>query len=522
MNQIIGRLAASVVAGLLIALAFPPTGIWPLAIVGVAAFSLVVAGQRVRWALLYGFVAGFSTFAVLVRWLSVVGTDAWLALAAFSAGSLAVCGAATALVIRGRLWPWSVGLVWVAQEAVRDRIPLGGWPWGRLAFSQSEAPWLPIANLGGTVALTFAVATSGGWLAWAAINRRDVVPAGITLVALVCAPWLAGLWPLPAAGQGSTGQPSSAVVAVVQGDVPATGLGFANAGQRREVLDNHVRQTLALAGEVAAGRTPQPDAVIWPENASDLDPYTQPDARSAITAAARAVQAPILVGAVITNRADPTTVLNVGIVWVPQEGPTDQYIKQHPVPFGEYVPFRDLLADRIDRFALIERDFAAGDSNGVLAVGPVVLGDVICFEVAYDELVRDTVLAGARMLAVQTNNATYTGTGQSEQQLAMARIRAVEHGRSVVVAATNGISAMMLPDGVTVGQLAESTSGWLVEELPLRDDFSIADRTGWWPELIAWTLATLITVRGLFRPVRVWRSDTRESGEVIRRVDMEG
>ena len=133
------------------------------------------------------------------------------------------------------------------------------------------------------------------------------------------------------------------------------------------------------------------------------------------------------------------------------------------------------------------------------------MGDIICFEVAYDDLVRETVVAGARMLAIQTNNATYTGLGQSEQQLAMAQIRAVEHGRATAVAATNGISAIFAPDGEITGSLPEQSAGWLVQQLPLRDAISISDRIGFWPEVAAGlaTLALLImgfrTQPGVFR-----------------------
>ena len=129
-------------------------------------------------------------------------------------------------------------------------------------------------------------------------------------------------------------------------------------------------------------------------------------------------------------------------------------------------------------------------------VGPVLLGDIICFEVAYDDLVRDTVQAGARMLAVQTNNATYSGLGQSEQQLAMTRIRAVEHGRATVVAATNGISAVFQPDGTMTASLPERTAGWLVPVLPLRESLSVADRVGFWPEVVAGAVLVWLFIAG--------------------------
>ncbi|MDV7390524.1 nitrilase-related carbon-nitrogen hydrolase, partial [Arthrospira platensis SPKY1] len=95
----------------------------------------------------------------------------------------------------------------------------------------------------------------------------------------------------------------------------------------------------------------------------------------------------------------------------------------------------------ISRFERIPKDFDRGDRPGILQLGPVVVGDVICFEISYDGLVRQTVRAGARVIVVQTNNATYGGTSQPAQQIAMSQLRAVEHGRDVLVAATSGITA---------------------------------------------------------------------------------
>ncbi len=501
------RTGAAAASGAAIAAAFPPLGLWPLAAFGVAGLALTVGGVRLRAALGYGLVAGCVCFGWTVQWISVVGWDAWVALTLFTALPISATAGAMCLAMRLPGWPWLLGAVWVAQEAVRGRVPLGGWPWGRLAHGQADAPWLPLAAIGGTALLTFAVAVCGGLLAWAWLRLRDGARrrAAAVVAAVAAVPLLAALVPLPADGQ-EDGGPAAAVVAVVQGDVPNTGLGFADRTNRRAVLDNHVQQTFALAQAVAAGDAPAPDAVIWPENASDLDPFAAADARTAIGAAAKAIAAPILVGAVITNPDDPTTVKNVGIVWDPTQGPGQMYVKQHPVPFGEYVPLRPLLTRLIGRFDLVPRDFVAADEPGVLDVGPVRLGDIICFEVAYDDLVRDTVLAGARMLAVQTNNATYTGSGQSEQQLAMARIRSVEHGRSVAVAATNGISALYLPDGSTAGLLGESTSGWLTTSLPLRDSITLADRLAFWPEAVAVAAAALIVLFGLRREPSVRRA----------------
>ena len=480
------RLLLVAVSGLLLALAFPPVGASLLAPVAVALF--VLASFRVtawRGALL-GAIQGALTFGILLRWMSLVGADAWLLLTALCTLWIALVGVGQALVTRIRWWPLWVACVWVLQEALRDRIPLGGFPWGRLAFAQTATTLTPWAAIGGAPAVTFMTALAGAVLAFVilAIRHRQrgwpqwvVAGAGGLLAIALCGL----LIPRPSLGEGAGG-PATAVAAVIQGGVPSTGMSVTD--ERREVLERHLAQTLALAEAVAKGEVPQPDVVIWPENAVDIDPYRDTALAEDITAAARAVNAPVVIGAIIDAPGDPTMIANAGIVWDPVTGPGDAYLKRHPVPFGEYIPFRSLIAPLVGRLDRVPRDMRPGDSPGILRAGDVVLGDVICFEVAYDEVVTDAVTAGGRVIVVQSNNATFAGLGQPEQQVAMSRLRAVEHGRAVLVAATTGITAVIAPDGSVVSEISEGDVGYLVESVPLRTTLSVSDRLGWAPEAI--------------------------------------
>ncbi|PWW24317.1 apolipoprotein N-acyltransferase [Geodermatophilus normandii] len=271
---------------------------------------------------------------------------------------------------------------------------------------------------------------------------------------------------------------------MIQGDVPQAGLDF-NA-RRRAVLDNHVQQTISLAAAVAAGDRAQPDLVVWPENSSDIDPYLNEDAARQISRAAEVVGAPILVGAVVEGPG--RFISNTGIVWDPETGPGDTYVKRHPVPLAEYVPARGFFRLFSDKVDLVRRDFAHGTEVGVLEMGGARVGDVICFEVVYDSLVADTVEAGAGMLVVQTNNATFGFTDESEQQLAASRLRAVEFGRTVVVAATSGISAVVAPDGSLARRSELFTPAVFVEDVAQRDSTTLAERLGAAPE---WVLTAL-------------------------------
>ena len=479
---------AAVAAGLILVAAFPPIDLWWVAPFGVALLALATH-RRGFWAGAgLGTLAGLAFLVPLLSWAGLQVGSVWLFLPAGFAPFFGLAGGLSALasplVDRWR-WSWPVvtGAMWVLQEALRDRVPFGGFPWGRLAFSQGDSPLLALAALGGAPLVTFAVAAVGGLVVLAVHSGiRWAAARALGLAVLIVV--LPLLMPL-----GGAAGPSL-TVAVVQGNVPRLGFDF-NA-QRRAVLDNHVNATLALAREVAAGQRPRPDLVVWPENASDIDPLANADAKARITEAANAIGVPILVGGLLDGPGN--RVRNVGMVWEPGMGPSQTYVKRHPVPFAEYVPFRDIVRMITDKVDLVRSDFVAGTEPGVLRIGRAIVGDVICFEVAYDEVVRDTVTGGANLLVVQTNNATFN-EAEARQQLAMVRLRAVEHGRYGVMASTVGVSAVVDPAGSIFDATSFNTQDVRVREVRLISARTIATRLGAVPELamVAVALAAVVT-----------------------------
>ena len=490
------RTALAVLCGLLLALAFPPYGLWPLSVLAVAGLSLLSHRRTARQAAWSGFAFGAPFMLWLLYWLNVIGLDAWLLLALFEALFVALMAAGLALTSRLRAWPLWTACLWVTQEWARDRVPLGGFPWGRLAFANTSSPFTPLAALGGAPLVTFAVALSGALLAAAALAvvgarrggaarpaRWGVRPAACAALALICAV-IGYTVPLPTAGDTKDG-PASTEIAVIQGNVPHAGMNFL--GRPMQVLEYHVAETEKLAAEIKAGRAPQPDLVIWPEDSSDVDPYATPAAGALIQQTVDEMGVPILVGALVDGPG-PDHVRNEGIVWSPTTGPGAHYTKQHLVPFGEYVPYRTLLTKYFSELQRIPVNFYPGDTTGILQMGPARIGDVICFEVAYDGIVHDAVAKGGRLLVVQTNNATYEHTDQPDQQFAMSRLRAVETGRAVAIAATSGISAIIAPNGQVEERTQLATAAELEAKVPLRDGLTLADRVGAAPE---WILAAV-------------------------------
>jgi apolipoprotein N-acyltransferase len=277
-----------------------------------------------------------------------------------------------------------------------------------------------------------------------------------------------------------TGGPT-ATVAAIQGNVPHA-MNLPDLLRASTVTANHAAATERLAAQVRAGTRPAPNLVIWPENSTDLDPRLFAPAYATIWSAVTAIHRPVLVGEVLQNPQR-----NVGQLWTPAQGPGPLYVKRQLVPFGEYIPFRGLLAHITSLVALQPHNFTAGHRAVIFHVGKIRLGDVICYEVGFDNLVSSEVTAGANLLAVQTNDATFEVDGQrgeSLQQLAMARIRAVESDRAVVVTSTTGVSAIIAPNGAVLARTGTWRQAILDEKVPLVSTTTPADRIGQWPELL--------------------------------------
>lgn len=509
--------------GLLLDTAFPGIGAWPLALLAPVLLLLGTRGRSGRTGYGLGVLFGLGFMVPHLQWSGTfVGALPWLSLATLEALILGLVGllwpACWRLAARrGLAWslPLTTAAVWLAVEALRARAPFGGFPWGRLAFSQSESPLVWLAPLGGAPGVGFAVIAVAGCLAMTVVallrsGRRRSIQA---LIPIIVVGLLLPL--LIAAGQlaGRTARPGDATItlAAIQGNVPQAGLDF-NA-QRRAVLDNHAEVTRGLADRIATGEAPEVDLVMWPENASDIDPLRNADAAGVISAAADAIDAPVLVGAVLREPGDNLT--NAILLWQPGTGyqgdDSGRYAKQKPAPFAEYIPYRSFFRAITPLVDEVPRNFVPGPGPRLLSAGSAAVGPVICFEVADDGVVGGQVRLGADLLAVPTNNATFGLSDESTQQLAMTRFRAVEHGRTAVQVSTVGVSAIVYPDGSQSRTTALFTADALVADVPLRSGLTPATRLGPWPELVTATAVAMAALLLLARQVAARVSQSRRA-----------
>ena len=482
------RSAIALVAGLLLALAFEPVGLsWPVPL-AVAGYVVSVHGLPARRAWVPGLLFGIAFCYVLMFWMRVIGVDAWLALSGLEAAFYGLLGPAVTVLARLRFAPVWIAIAWTAMEAIRSTWPFGGMPWGRLGYATADTPWesaLPYVGMSG---LTLLLALLGATLAWV------VVRAGTTrLVAAGAAVALLAVTLVPALTPYSADVDGERTVALVQGNVPGDGSDILL--DHRQVTRNHVTATEQLAADVAAGERAAPDFVVWPENSTAVDPFLDLGVNDGIRGAVRSIGVPVLVGGIVDAGRDHF--LNQGIVWTPEVGPGDRYSKRHPVPFGEYIPWRSIFEDNFGRLRRIPRDMKAGVRSEPLRIADTLVADAICFDVAYDDGIHEQLRNGAELVVVQTSNASFIHTAQIDQQFEITRLRALETGRHVVVASTNGVSGVITPDGTVLDTAAPRTQEVLLETVGLSTELTPAVRIGPWLGRGCVAVTALALVSGL-------------------------
>lgn len=498
----------AIVGGVITDTAFPQRSWWPMAMLGVALLVLALRRDSARWAAAVGFLWGLAFFLPHIWWANdAVGVIPWVALSVAEAGIVAAVCAAWVWIRRGTLVDRLVlaqsvlfGIVWAVGEQVRQVWPFGGFPWGRLAFSQTDSPLLRLASLGGAPLVSAVVAALGFLLASVVVTLRRADTVRLIGAPAAVAAVVAGSLLVPLGTNASAG---TMRVGAVQGNVAEPGLGaFANA---YEVLTNHVEGTEALAEEVGPGGV---DMVIWPENSSDYNPRVYEDARVLVERAVDAVGVPLLFGTDRYAEAgdEPGAVdarYNEMVLWLPGEGPVFAYAKQIPAAFAEYIPMRNIARIFSSAVDLVSVDMARGTEIAVVPVPiasldrDVPVGTIICFEVAYDALIREATLGGAEVLFVPTNNASFGYTAESEQQLAMSRFRAVEHGRATIQISTVGVSGVIAPNGVLLQTTDLFTAEHLAATVPLRTELTISDRLGDAPIVVLTLLTALALLTGI-------------------------
>lgn len=492
--------ALATAGGALTALAFPPFDLPWLAPGGLALLVLVLREVKPTRAALFGFAYAAVFLGVTLWWLAdAISPYAWAGIVTVQGAWGALTAVSISRVRRLRGWPLWVACLFTAGESARAAVPWGGLPWGRLGYSAVDAPWSVWVPVLGVAATGTMVALLGCLLA----SVMEHVSRGTPTTGLLPAAAAVGLVALPTM-VGAILPPTldsdeqDARIAVVQGELPGSG---------RDVASNHRLLTETLAEttrQLATSDTGRPalDLVVWPENATAVDPMNDPVARAAARRALQATQSPLLMGAVV-DAPDPRLALNQSLLWAGNRVRA-RYTKQRLVPFGEYVPLRPLAERLSDRVAAIPRDMLAGAPAEPLRVGSFSVATALCFDVAYDDVLRRQVSQGAEVVTVQTSNAMFLGTAQLEQQWQVTRARALELGRSIVVSSVNGISGAIAPDGSVIERLKVGTAGSIALDVRLESSKTWAVRLGSTPLRLIWAIGLVVLLISLIQDRRAW------------------
>ena len=410
--------------------------------------------ERTERRLLSAYAFAFTFNAILLHWTSTyVGSTPWIIL------SLGLSIFYLPLALVGRWGIAAYPLIFVALEEVRNRFPFGGFGWARIAYSQADSPYAAIASRGGVISLSAITVLVASFIFFA-VNKK------VKLVFLV--PLITLLIPNNIATINQTS------VLMVQGNVPELGLEF-NA-RAKQVFNNHVDET-----KRALAKNQEIDFIVWPENAVDVDPYTNKDVYEQL----ETFDEPLIIGAIV-GKGDK--LLNTSILW--GEKTQDIYVKQHLTPFGEYIPLRS-LAKKISPLVNQVDDFSPGNQQKIFTIGPAKVAPVICFELLDDEILTKAAKS-SNLLVVQTNSATFGTSAESAQQLSITRIRAIEHSRNVVSVSTTGISAVIDFNGKILNQTSMGTAEHVFAEVGLIEQSSPRDRFGDWAGVF--TLIWLLVV----------------------------
>jgi apolipoprotein N-acyltransferase len=447
-------LALAAGAGGAWALAAPPRGWWPLLPLGAGLLAIALAGLDLRSRLGLGAVTGLALYGTTLPWLTDFSPPGYVIMVALQTGLLA---GAAALAVR---W-WALPGALVLLEAAQSRFPLGGFPLPGLAHSQPDGPFVLAAPLGGALLVT-GLAVAAGVAAAALVlvrgMRRRVAASAAALVAT--------LLPLGVGAAVSTTPAGALDAAVVQGGGPR--------GTRAVFTDpaDVTARHLAVLDTVSGS----PDLVLLPEGVVVVDaPLARTTDSGRLSERARQLSSVLVVGVV---EGEPDGFRNAAVAYAPDGRLVDRYEKEHRVPFGEYIPARNLLSKFTDATALVPKDAIVGRGTARLQLPRTVAGVVISFEVFFADRVREAVGGGGQLVLVPTNASSYVGEEVPAIELAAARLRAREFGRAVLQAAPTGYSAIVLPDGRVSARSELGAPALLRERVPLRTGLTPFARLG--------------------------------------------
>lgn len=468
---------------LLFAAVFPPLGLWPLAFVALAPLiRLTASSGSPGKAFRLGFVFGFIFFSLVLHWLAptvrTFGGLPWpAALGALGllASYLALYPALFSLLIqkihqRGGSLFLAAPAIWTGLEYIRAQL-LSGFPWALTGHGLAPIPLLiQSADTGGVYLLSFALLVMNTALAFP--GKAFKYPAAA--LALWLCLGLYGHIRITELESRLNEAPRLAV-GILQGCMPPDQKW--DPDFQAYTLERY--QDLILKDLTANPPSGETRLFLWPETATPFYLFSEEAPTKKLLNIIRDSEVHHLVGspAYALDFQKKLSLFNASYLIDPSGRLLSRYDKAHLVPFGEYVPLKDFFPF-LEKIIVPAGYFTAGTRPPVLRLQNTGLAPLICFESVFPYISRKAVLAGAELLAVQTNDAWFGRSGGPRQHLDFSIFRAVEFRRSVVRSANTGISALILPTGILAKESPMDVPYVLHGKAPLLSGQTIYARMG--------------------------------------------
>ncbi len=509
-----GWLGVGLACGGLVGLSIPPFGWWPLGWLGFAVLAVALPGRPVRARVALGAGLGVGQFVIGLWWVQQFSIPGYLALVVAGAFYFAL---AVALVPSDRRQCVAIALpaTMILAEWVRDRYPLGGFPLGAASLGQAAGPLAPSVRLGGSLLLMGVMVLAGvagaelwwaarGWLAvrspWRGVAARreaalSTFAALMVLLVTIGIPLVAALSP-----SGAGGRSAPIRVALVQG----------GGSRGTRAIDSDPDAVFNRHLSASSGLTGPLDLVVWPEGMLQANqPYSTTTEASEVAALATRLNATVMVG--VDQVLGHGRYRNEVVAWGPDGQVVGTYVKDHLVPFGEYIPLRSVV-QRYFNVSDVPYDGVPGKTPGFMSTPAGPLGMMISYEVFFDGRARGAVNAGGQVLVVPTNTSSYRGTEVATQQVAAARMRAEETGRWLVQVTPTGYTAVISPDGGVVRMSSLDEQVLVYATVPLRTGKTVYVRFGDTPVVAIALVGVAVAWLVVLVPARHRRGERTRSG----------
>ena len=490
----------AIIAGLLYFLSFPPYDFWYLIFPALYLFYYSLLSSKKSF--LSGFIFGCVAYGVILLGIQSIGLEAWIPLT-FLMGLM--YGVFSKLFSYLNTKSGNNFYVLLAALAVFDLIrayfPFGGFPWGFpstvLLTGPIDSPLffevpLTFRNFGPTgsslllQSLPLVIALGVFSKSKPKNYLKDYSIFLLIIFTIFISNYVVNDY------QNTQLETSELNITIVQGNSPCPGAKNRCSNERQKIYDSHLVQTQSLEGNF--------DLVVWPESSTGFnnDPGVHSRVQNDVSAQALRLDSYFLIGG--DRPVQKEYFENYGI-FINREGEVvDQYLKQHPVPFGEYIPLRKYL-DWIPPLALVPRDMIRGDGQKIFMVNDTKISTVISFEGSFQRYIRNSVLDGAELVVILTNQASYGESGMSDQFILMSRANAISNERPIVHAAITGKSAFIDHNGkvISKSELFETTT--LNEKLEVRQTETPYSKYGNYLNYIFIIIGAITFVRRFIRPI---------------------